>query len=138
MIETTKLIAQSWVKTHQSSTAPAIAQSKNGSLNSTMAIPIGTKDKLDGSLVEHMLKVCEYLELEQKQMENCVSTYLDLAWGTYVSWASNGSICTSMAPVGRTALAKEAGSSQRSSLVKGAAGPWVRSSSCLQQRDSVT
>jgi hypothetical protein len=67
MIEATKSIARSWVEARQSSTAPAIAQSKNGSHDSTMAIPIGTKDELEGSLVEHTLKICEYLESELKQ-----------------------------------------------------------------------
>jgi hypothetical protein len=32
-----------------------------------MTIPIGTKDELECSLVEHTLKICEYLESEQRQ-----------------------------------------------------------------------
>ena len=68
MIEATKKsIVQSCVETCQPSTAPAIFQSKNGSHYSTIMIPIGTKDELECSLVEHTLKICEYLESEQRQ-----------------------------------------------------------------------
>jgi hypothetical protein len=68
MIEATKSIARSWVETRQSSTAPVVnVESKNEPHDSTIAIPNGTKDELEGMLVEHTLKICEYLESELKQ-----------------------------------------------------------------------
>jgi hypothetical protein len=74
MIEAIKSIARSWVETRQSSTAPVvIAESKNGSQDSTMAIPKGTKDELEGTLVEHTLKICEYLESELKHKSDSKS-----------------------------------------------------------------
>ena len=58
MIEATKSIAKSWFEARQSSTALLNDESK--------AIPKGTIDELEGSLIEHTLKICEYLELELK------------------------------------------------------------------------
>ncbi|KAL7537164.1 hypothetical protein ACHAXR_008648 [Thalassiosira sp. AJA248-18] len=61
MIEATKSIARSWVEAQQSSTVT------NGTNNPAMATPKGTKDELEGRLVEHSLKLCEYLESELKK-----------------------------------------------------------------------
>ena len=62
MIEATKSIARSWVEARQSSSS-----------TSDFMIPKGTKDELEGALVEHMFKVCEYLESELKQNSNGTS-----------------------------------------------------------------
>jgi IS1 family transposase len=58
MIEATKSIAKSWFEARQSSTALLNDESK--------AIPKATIDELEGCLIEHTLKICEYLELELK------------------------------------------------------------------------
>ncbi len=72
MIEATKSIARTWVETRQSST-DEISEAKHGSTDSDFTIPIGTKDELEGALVEHIFKVCEYLESELKQNSNGTS-----------------------------------------------------------------
>lgn len=69
MIEATKSIAQSWIEAQQSSGINAESKS-NGTSNNGMAIPKGTRDELEGRLVEHTLKLCEYLEGEMKQKSN--------------------------------------------------------------------
>lgn len=69
MIEATKSIARSWVEAQQSSGVAVAAESKNGGTNNSkpaMAVPKGTKDELEGRLVEHTLKICEYLETQLK------------------------------------------------------------------------
>ncbi|KAK1740653.1 hypothetical protein QTG54_008748 [Skeletonema marinoi] len=63
MIEASKSIAKHW--SQQSSGATGTASTNNGS-NPAMAIPTGTKDELEGTLVEHTLVLCEYLEAELK------------------------------------------------------------------------
>lgn len=63
MIEATKSIARNWIESQKSSTTP-----KNGS--NEPAIPKGTKDELEGGLVEHTLKLSEYLESQLKQKSN--------------------------------------------------------------------
>mmetsp|Transcript_23083 Transcript_23083/g.43673 ORF Transcript_23083/g.43673 Transcript_23083/m.43673 type:complete len:572 (+) Transcript_23083:731-2446(+) len=70
MIEATKSIARFWVESQQASGTSVTAESKtngNNNNNPAMAIPKGTKDELEGRLVEHTLKICEYLESEQKK-----------------------------------------------------------------------
>ena len=57
MIEASKSIAKHW--SQQSS------GTNNGS-NSAIGIPTGTKDELEGTLVEHTLVLCEYIEAELK------------------------------------------------------------------------
>lgn len=58
MIEATKSIAQTWVS--------SAAAEPNGNNNPTMTIPKGTKDELEGRLIDHSLKLCEYLEAQLK------------------------------------------------------------------------
>mmetsp|Transcript_22363 Transcript_22363/g.48498 ORF Transcript_22363/g.48498 Transcript_22363/m.48498 type:complete len:783 (-) Transcript_22363:88-2436(-) len=70
MIEATKSIARSWVESQQSSGSTVTAESKNGAINPAMAMPKGTTDELEGRLVEHTLKICEYLESQLKQKSN--------------------------------------------------------------------
>ena len=67
MIEATKSIAKSWVEARQSSANLATADSNNPTAAVTVhAIPKGTKDELEGNLVEHTLKLSEYLEAQLK------------------------------------------------------------------------
>lgn len=71
MIEATKSIARSWVEAQQLYSSMETAEPKNVPLaNSVAAIPKGTRDELEGILVEHTLKLCEYLESELKQKSN--------------------------------------------------------------------
>ena len=67
MIEATKSIAKSWVNAQNSTTVTDDAK-PNG--NNNPAIKKGTKDELEGMLVEHTLKLSEYLELELKNTSN--------------------------------------------------------------------
>lgn len=60
MIEASKSIAKHWSLYSSGSTDTS---DKSGN-NSAMAIPRGTKDELEGKLVEHTLVLCEYLESE--------------------------------------------------------------------------
>jgi len=60
MIEASKSIAKHWSQQSSSGTAGT-----NGN-NPAMAIPTGTKDELEGKLVEHSLVLCEHLETELK------------------------------------------------------------------------
>jgi hypothetical protein len=71
MIEATKSIARSWVEARQmSSSTDVTSESMLGTANSVAVIPKGTKDELEGTLVEATLKLCEYLESELKQSSN--------------------------------------------------------------------
>lgn len=79
MIEATKSIARSWVEAQQSS--EITAESKNGTNNPAMAIPKGTKDELEGRLVEHTLKLCEYLESEAKRKADGGKSKLGMGGG---------------------------------------------------------
>ena len=67
MIEATKSIAKSWVNAQNSTTVTDDAK-PNG--NNNPAIKKGTKDELEGMLVEHTLKLSEHLELELKKTSN--------------------------------------------------------------------
>ena len=60
LMEASKSIAKTW------SEAPA---QTNGSIESSN-IPKGTKDELEGKLVDHTLKLCEFLESELKGVAN--------------------------------------------------------------------
>ena len=80
MIEATKSIARSWVEARQSSNTSA-ADMKPNNNSSTVAIPKGTKDELEGSLVEHTLKLSEYLEEELKKKSTGQTSSSKLAGG---------------------------------------------------------
>lgn len=68
MVEATKSIARSWVEARQSVTTPTAAGGDGSKTNNpTAAIPKGTKDELEGHLIEHTLKLSEYLEAELKR-----------------------------------------------------------------------
>lgn len=67
MMEASKSIARQWSEFYQSSEAIFNVESKN---NPAMAIPKGTNDELEGKLVEHTLKLCEYIESELSQKTN--------------------------------------------------------------------
>ncbi|KAL7427009.1 hypothetical protein ACHAXH_001253 [Discostella pseudostelligera] len=71
MIEATKSIARSWVESRQTSGTDVTSEHTSyGVMASAASIPKGTKDELEGTLVEHTLKLCEYLESELKQSSN--------------------------------------------------------------------
>ena len=71
MIEATKSIARTWIEAQQSSSSIDVtSEPKHGTTASDATIPKGTKDELEGALVEHIFKVCEYLESELKQNSN--------------------------------------------------------------------
>ena len=80
MIEATKSIARSWVDARQSSNTSA-ADVKSNNTSSTVAIPKGTKDELEGSLIEHTLKLSEYLESELKKKSTGQASSSKLAGG---------------------------------------------------------
>jgi len=63
MIEASKSIAKHW--SDHSSGVTETATTNKGS-NATMEIPTGTKDELEGKLVDYTLVLCEYLEAELK------------------------------------------------------------------------
>ncbi len=74
MIEATKSIARTWIEAQQSSSSIDVtSEPKHGTAASDATIPKGTKDELEGALVEHIFKVCEYLESELKQNSNGTS-----------------------------------------------------------------
>jgi len=68
MIEASKSIARQWSEYNQSSNTDFSVDSKTN--NTAMIIPKGTRDELEGKLVEHTLKLCEFLEGEMSQKSN--------------------------------------------------------------------
>merc|ERR1712127_1165270 len=67
MVEATKSIARSWAEARQSITPTTTGGDESKTNNPTAAIPKGTKDELEGHLIEHTLKLSEYLEAELKR-----------------------------------------------------------------------
>lgn len=66
MIEASKSIAKHWSQQSSGATDNTASTNNNGSNNPAMAIPTGTKDELEGKLIEDTLELCEYLEAELK------------------------------------------------------------------------
>ena len=68
LMEASKSIAKMWSEAQKNIQSDAIA---NPSAQSEISgIPKGTKDELEGELVEHTLKICEFLESELKGGNN--------------------------------------------------------------------
>jgi len=78
MIEATKSIARTWVEMQQSSSVTNVTADSSKTTasanNASVAIPKGTKDELEGRLVNHTLKLCEYLESELHKQQTSSST----------------------------------------------------------------